>query len=249
MRRVSWLLQGLLAVSLFIAGSANAASISYFLNQSNDPEGWLPDGTQNYLSVTLSDNGADIDVVVQLLGPLTSIADTNFGIDQFLFNSTNVLSAANIVGEPGSWSVAVDFPAGPPNPLNGDGFGSFNVRLSGTSTTRQSPTLSFTIQAAGDQLSDYVVLTTNSSEGNTYFAAHVAGFLDQDPAAPLDPVDIGNPGIGQCYDTDGQGNYTAGCNILTSAWFGGTAVPEPTVAWLLAPALGLFAWGRSRARA
>jgi hypothetical protein len=139
--------------------------------------------------------------------------------------------------------------------LNGDGFGAFNVRLSGTSQTRQSPTLSFTIQAAGDQLSDYVALSTNSSQGNTYFAAHVAGFLDQDPAAPLDPIDIGNPGIGQCYDEDGQGNYTAGCNILTSAWFGGTGttliiqVPEPATAWLLVPALGLLALRRARARA
>jgi hypothetical protein len=241
MRRM---LRAFLALGLCLAGSANAASISYYLNQSNDPEGWLPDGTQNYLKVTLSDDGADIDVTVELLGPLTSIADSNFGIDGFLFNSTNVLSATDIVGEPTGWTVDTDYAPGPPH-LTGDGFGRFEIRLSGTSSTRQDPTLSFTIVAAGDQLSDYVALSTNTTQGNTYFAAHVAGFTDQDPDDPLDAID----GEGLCID-DGQGNYTPGCNILTSAWFGGTTeVPEPATAWLLAPALiGLLGFSRTRKR-
>ena len=242
--RSSWIVGGLLALS--VAASANAASISYFLDQSNDPEGFLPDG-QNYLQVTLTDNGADIDVTVDILGPLTGIADANFGIDQFLFNSTNVLTAANIIGEPAGWSVNTDYNPAPPN-LMANGFGRFEIRLMGTGMTRQSPTLAFTIQMAGDTLSDYVVLSTNSVEGDTYFGAHVAGFTDQDPADPLDPIDIGNPGIGECYDTDGQGNYTPGCNILISAWFGGTTVvPEPATAALFGLGLlGLAAVGRRR---
>ena len=227
---------------LVLAGTANAASITYYLSQTNDPEGWLPDGTQDYLTVTIADSttvAGDIDVTVEMQSPLTGIADSNFGIDRFLFNSNITLDAADIINEPGDWSVSVDFPAGPPMPLSGDGFGSFNLFLD--AGTRQDPSLSFSISTAGDSLADYAQLSTGSSQGDSYFAAHVAGFLDQDPDAPLDPIDIGDPGIGECYDTDGMGNYTPGCNILTSAWFGGTSttpVPEPTTASLLA--LGLL---------
>jgi MYXO-CTERM domain-containing protein len=203
---------------LGLAGSAGAASISYFLDQSNDPEGHLADGT-NYLKVTLTDDGDDIDVTVELLGPLTSIADANFGIARFMFNSTNVLSAANITGLPGDWSTDFDYDAGPPH-LVGGGFGRFEIELA--AGTRQSPTLSFTIVAAGDQLSDYVVLSTNSAQGDSYFAAHVA---------------------------DAEGNYTPECNILTSAWFGGTTqVPEPAISWLLAPAALVLLGARRKRR-
>jgi hypothetical protein len=233
-----------LVLIVLVAGAANAASTSYFLNQSNDPEVWLPDGT-NYLQVTIADGvGGDIDVTVDLLGPLTGIADANFGINAFLFNSTNVLSAANIINAPGDWSLSTDYNPAAPH-LNADGFGRFEIRLS--AGTRQAPTLGFTISILGDSIADYAALATNGSQGPTFFGAHVAGFVDQDPAAPLDPIDIGNPGIGQCYDTTGQGDYSPGCNILTSAWFGGTTVvPEPATASLLGLSLGLLAWLRRR---
>jgi MYXO-CTERM domain-containing protein len=216
---------------LGLAGSAGAASISYFLDQSNDPEGHLADGT-NYLKVTLTDDGDDIDVTVELLGPLTSIADANFGIARFMFNSTNVLSAANITGLPGDWSTDFDYDAGPPH-LVGGGFGRFEIELA--AGTRQSPTL-------------YVVLSTNSAQGDSYFAAHVAGFTDQDP----EDWPIGDPpdGEGLC-PVDAEGNYTPECNILTSAWFGGTTqvvVPEPATSWLLAPAALVLLGARRKRR-
>lgn len=130
-------------------------------------------------------------------------------------------------------------------PLNGGGFGSLNVSLVGG--TCQVPSLSFSISKAGDSLSDYAQLSINGSEGDSYFAVHVAGFVDQDPDDILDEIDIGDPGEGFCYDTTGQGDYSPGCNILTSGWFGGTSttpVPEPTAASLLA--LGLLGIGCAR---
>jgi len=204
-----------------LGGSANAASMSYFLDQSNDPEGWLPNGT-NYLKVTIADGvGGDIDVTVEILGPLTSIADSNFGIQSFLFNSTNVLSAANILGAPAGWGVSTDFDPAAPH-LVADSYGRFEIQLSGSGSTRQAPTLGFTISIAGDSISDYAVAATNGSRGTTFFGAHVAGFVDQDP----------QPGNG---------------NLLTSAWFGGaTVVPEPGTASLLGFSLALLAWMRRR---
>lgn len=230
-----------LAGALLIAGPAQAASITYLLNQGNDPEGYLPDG-QTYATVKIDNEGTPgyINFTVTLTPTLTSIADANFGIDRFMFNSTNVLTAANVVGLPVGWAPTFDYNPGPPH-LTGDGFGRFEIGLG--MLPRQSP-LTFSIDIAGDSIGDYAVLSTNSVEGNTYFALHVAGFLDQDPAAPLDPID----GVGLCID-DGQGNYTAGCNILTSAWFGGTAVvPVPAAVWLLGSALGVLGWLRRRDR-
>ena len=229
-----------------VASAAQAASITYFLDQSNDGEGWIPDSVQDYVQITISDSttvAGDIDVAVEVLSPLTGIADLNFGIQRFLFNSTGELDAADIVGAPASWSVDTDYDTGPPH-LTGNGFGRFEIELGGSGSTRQDPTLSFSIRADGDSIADYADLATDSVQGPSFFAVHVVGFLDQDPEDPLDPIDIGNPGIGECYDTDGQGNYTAGCNILTSAWFGGTntaSTPEPASVVLLVLGLGLIA--------
>jgi hypothetical protein len=204
-------------LGLLVSGSASAASISYFLDQSNA----LPNGT-NYLQVTIADGVAgDINVSVALLAPLTSIADANFGIQAFSFNSTNVLGPANILGAPGGWIVSTDYdPQGPH--LTADGFGRFQVELADGGQFRQSPILSFSISIAGDSINDYAVLSTNSGRGPTFFGAHVTGFVDQDP----------------------------GDGILTSGWFGGTTVvPEPSTASLLGLSLGLLAWMRRRATA
>jgi hypothetical protein len=66
--------------------SAQGASISYYLNQSNA----LPDNV-NYLKVTVSDDGLaapnTIYFRVEILSPLLDIAGTNFGIQRFAFNS------------------------------------------------------------------------------------------------------------------------------------------------------------------
>jgi hypothetical protein len=211
--------------AVLVAGAANAASISYFLDQSNttsvtDPDGVFPDG-DNYLTVTFADSGTvlgDIDVTVAVLDPFTGIKGPNFGIQTFSFNSTNSLSASDITGLPSlSWATNV-----PPPPQQADGFGQFMVEVADTGIDRQDP-LSFSISIDGDSIYDYAVLSTGGAgEGHTYFAAHVAGFDDQAP----------------------------GDVVLTSAWFGGsTLVPEPSTALLLLGGLsGLAVWRRRRLR-
>jgi hypothetical protein len=196
--------------ALLVAGAANALSISYYLDQTNTA--FLPDGA-NYLMVTLADSTTapgDIDVTVTLLPPLTGIAGDNFGIQTFSFNSANALHESNIIGLPTSW--AVDFA---PPPQVADGFGQFGVEIANTGANRQDPTLSFSISIAGDSIGDYALLSAgNAHQGNVYFAAHVAGFLDQDP----DPEES-----------------------VTSAWFGGsTIVPEPSTALLVLAGLVLL---------
>jgi len=231
-RRLLFTAVSLGLATLLVAGATNALSISYYLDQTNttsttDPDGALPDGT-NYLMVTLADNGDDIDVTVEALSPLTDIADANFGIQSFYFNdSTNLLLASEIT-VPSGWNASK--PGG-----NADGFGSFGFSVENTGQDRLNP-LNFTISRAGDSIYNYV-------DGDPFFAAHVTDFVDQNSLDPVDPID----GEGECT-VDGEGNYSPGCNILTSAWFGGsTFVPEPSTALLLLGGLsGLAVWGRRR---
>jgi len=199
--------------ALLVAGAANALSESYYLDRTNI-DGYLADGP-DYLKVTLADDGTDILVTVEILSPLLDIADANFGIQSFVFNSTNTLTEANIdlTGLPGVWAANV-----PPPPNQADGFGRFYVEVADTGMARQAPTLSFRIIFDGDQIGDYALLSTmDASEGHAYFAAHVAGFADQNPG--------GEP--------------------VASGWFGG--VPEPSTALLLLGGLsGLVVWRRRR---
>jgi hypothetical protein len=233
------------SVALLSAGSANAASETYYLSLNNDTEGWIPSGTVDYATVTIADNLnlTDIDITVEILDPLLNIADANFGISNFMFNSTNELLVGDIIGLPVNWNASVDYdPAGPHQV--GEGFGRFEIETKiGPMGMRQSPTLSFTISKDGDTIADYAVLATNGQQ-DSFFALHVAGFVDQDLDDPLDPPD----GTGLCT-VDGEGNFSAGCNILTSAWFGGTSttpVPEPSTALLVG--LGLVGLAVQRRR-
>lgn len=161
-------LAGIVAAACLATAPAQAASVSYFMDLSNA----LPDGT-SYLQVTISDgtNGA-IDFLVEILGPLTDIADGNFGIQKFGFNVADGfnVTADNITGLPGGWSLG-----------NGQGqmsaFGSYDIVLQGKGNGRQDP-LTFSITGIdGDSVLDYVVLAgPNNTQGPSFFAAHVAGF-------------------------------------------------------------------------
>ncbi len=160
----------LLATALLIAaGSANAASVSYYMNQSNE-EGTWADGV-NYLLVTISDslsNPGDIEFLVTPLATLTSTAGSNFGIQRFGFNTTgagNALTAANII-DPVGWST---------NSGNLDGFGDFEVSEDGTGSNRQNPLFFRITGIAGDTIYNYAVNGPGGAQGTYFFAAHVAG--------------------------------------------------------------------------
>jgi hypothetical protein len=159
--------------ALFFASQANAASISYYLDQSNITP--LPDGV-NYLQVTISDgiNGA-IDFKVDILQPLLSIsAGSSFGLDSFGFNTigaANTATAANITSLPSGWTVDTN--------KNQDGFAKFElIPQTNGAGNRVSPTLMFSVTGInGNSITDYVSPATgNAGQGNHFFAAHVAGF-------------------------------------------------------------------------
>jgi len=159
-------------LAVFSTAPAFGASVSYFLDQSND----LTDGT-NYLQVTISDGiGGLIDFSVETLAPLNSIAGTNFGIQTFDFNTTLATLPADsaLVNLPTGWSGNV---APPPN--TADGFGQFEFEVSNGGSNRQT-TLTFSVDVAGDTINDYYELSSGTAgQGNVQYAAHVAGFTTQ----------------------------------------------------------------------
>jgi hypothetical protein len=166
----------LLGLSLAVS-VAHAASVSYNLDQTNANPALADD--VNYLQVTISDAtlGADTEAIrfdVTALGSLTGEADDNFGIQAFGFNAAGDVSGS-IAGLPTGWSVDTD--------RNMSAFGRYDIQVSGTGGTRQDPTLTFYITGvSGDALADYALASEgNAGEGNQFFAAHVAGFMDQDP--------------------------------------------------------------------
>jgi len=158
------------ALPLMLAGyQANAATISYYLDQSND----LPDGI-NYAQVTISDGTeGDIDFSVEVLTSAFSISPTaNFGMQTFSFNYDTALtvSAANITDiDPASWTISQNANAG-------GGFGKFEFELSGSGSSR-TDLMSFSISGVtGDSIWDYAIGSTLKPSSGEFFAAHIAGF-------------------------------------------------------------------------
>jgi hypothetical protein len=223
-----FLRHGLVAgMLMFIALPAHAASVSFFLDQSNK----LPDGT-NYLSVMLTENGTGgVDFLVKTLAPLNDIAGSNFGIQMFGFSfvdgTWDEISGLpdhkhgkgnrhgddfgkhetwdEISGLPDHWRVQ--------NNKRMDGFGKFDIRLAGRGNAR-TDSLSFTVN--GVSLDDF----------GSLFSAHVAGFE-------------------WCKIDDNRRNWCDGRNCTTSAFFAGSMsvsqVPIPAAVWLFGSGLIGFA--------
>ena len=186
--------------AIAIAGASDAAVVSFSLDQSNE----LADGPA-YLRVTIDDEGLSgrINFHVAALSPLFSLAEENFGIQKFGFNSAFSLSAAKIVGLPANWSY------------DGAGamsaFGRYGAITEANKGSARLRALSFSITGlSSDTISSYLLPSSgHAGEGNFFFAAHVAGF--ESPEC--------------CHVTSA---YFAGSKPEPVA-----AVPLPGSAWLL----------------
>ena len=154
----------------FSAAQSNAASITYYLDQSND----LLDGI-NYAQVTISDSvdtSGDINFTVEVLSDAFTISDKNFGMQSFSFNYNDSLSLddTNIVDlSESAWKIAMNRNAG-------GGFGKYDIQLSGTGDSR-TETLTFSISGVvGDSIYSYAIGSSLKPDANEYFAMHIAGF-------------------------------------------------------------------------
>lgn len=224
--------------ALFLAGAVcssavNAASVSYYINQSNVTG--LPDGS-NYLLVTLDDNAPScseatctndnlITFTVDVLGSLTPDGD-NFGIQSFGFNLAEgaSLTAGDIDGLDTAWLVDFDQQL--------DGFGTHDVVVSDTGQQRKDP-LVFTIDVNGDTFASYFDSSVPGGQGPSWFTAHVADIRT------YTGTDNG--------ESDGTPCTLPGtdCIELSSAWFGSVgegggppaAIPIPAAVWLFGSGL------------
>lgn len=163
----------LVCLGLACGVNAQAASVTYYLDQSNV----LTDGI-GYVKVTISDNAnlTDIDFKVETTSAF--VPGSNFGIQAFGFtpNSNIALTDANISGLVSGWTTSTKL-----NNNSLDGFGKFQVAEAGDGNSRQT-SLTFSITGVtGDSINTYA----NPSDGNAgswtgspnpFFAAHVAGF-------------------------------------------------------------------------
>lgn len=155
-----------LLIGLFSATSSQAASVSFYLDQSNR----LADGI-NYLQVTIAD-GADgaIDFTVTALQPLLDIAGNRFGIERFAFNVVGgtATERRDVTALPDRWRAR--------NGGRMAGFGLYDITLNGRPTSRQDP-LTFSITGVSlDTVLSYVDLSTGRArQGFSFFSARVRG--------------------------------------------------------------------------
>ncbi len=210
-----------LLTSLFMASSSQAATMSYFLDQSNK----LSDGI-NYLKVTIAD-GAEggVNFTVEALQPLLDLAGDNFGIQKFGFNVLGGVAAEaeDVTALPENWRAR--------DGGRMDGFGLYDITLKGKGKNRQDP-LTFSIDGVSvDTIMSYVDLSTGRSpQGFSLFSAKVSGF------------NFGNCDSGGGKDDDKKGpsgvDGGKGGKCVHSAYFGGVnAVPAPPAVWLLGTAV------------
>jgi hypothetical protein len=131
----------LIALAALCVLPAQAASIAFTLNQSNR----LPDGT-DYLSVTLTETGAGVNLTVTTLAPLNDIAAHRFGVRRLAFDFSDSFwlghpdALPTISGLPDGWRVR--------HGKRMDGFGWFDVRLLARGKAR-TDSLSFTVEGVG----------------------------------------------------------------------------------------------------
>ena len=154
---------------IMFAGNVSAATISYYLNQSND----ILNGI-DYAQVTISDGfDGDIDFSVEVISSAFSVSpDANFGLQTFSFNydpSIAISSSNIIINDPSQWKISKNANAG-------GGFGKFDYKLSGKGSSR-TEILDFSITGiSDDSIFDYAIGSDLKPASGEYFAAHIAGF-------------------------------------------------------------------------
>ena len=153
---------------LFWVSTASAVSMTYLIDQSND----LADDI-NYATVTISENGDDIDFLVKIIESSFDTSGTsNFGIQSFDFNYDNGITVGvdNIdTLMPITWSIDTGKNAG-------GGFGKFGFNLDGSGSSRTNE-ISFSITGVdGDTIDSYASLNNLNPASSEFFAMHIAGF-------------------------------------------------------------------------
>ncbi len=161
----------LASIGLIFALNAQAASVSYYLDNSNVTT-QFPNGN-NYLKVTIAEGvSGNIDFTVKALSPLLA----GGVIDSFGFNSTKAIYSSNI-SAPSGWTYSAN--------KNQDGFGKFTSTLSATQNSGAESLTFSIISINGDTVYDYVHPSTgtaaSSSGVNLDFAAHVIRLNTADP--------------------------------------------------------------------
>lgn len=158
---------GLIAMT---AVPCQAASVSFYLNQSNH----LSDDV-NYLSVTLTENlTGGVDIRAQTLDPLNRSGKDHFGIQKFAFSFTGN-TTGKITGLPDSWREKENRSMG--------GLGIFDVRLQGKSHALVD-VLSFTVNDV--DLRNFESLFAAQATGfKGKHHAHSAYFSGSIPTTPV----------------------------------------------------------------
>jgi hypothetical protein len=166
-----------LALAILCAFSApvvaNVTTGSWTLDQSNAENAVFADGiSYGQVDISADDSTGVVSFEVDAfeLGIYGTL--TNFGIDKFGFNYTNITSPGSVVFStlPSGWS---DAGAG-----NEDGFGYFLERTA-TGGDEQNPLIfDILLPTASEAIaSNFAVLSMgNPGQGSVFFAAHVRGF-------------------------------------------------------------------------
>jgi len=158
-------------IAILFSLPAQSSTISYFLDLNN-----IGLSGDNYAQVTISENGDDIDFMVEVIGDAFPVQGSNFGMDKFYFNFDNeevTLARANIVNRDPLWGVR--------RFRRADGFGRYQVMLKGNIFSRTDELEFSIVGVVGDTPETYAVPNDGRQGSDEFFAAHIAGIYSFGP--------------------------------------------------------------------